>query len=191
MASEPWTEYDAKLTRGAVRAAIEDAESEGNSEALIELLESPWVQDHALWRRQIVDALGRLRDQPSLEALERIGRSDDIVRVRALAILADTGDRAFVPTFIAVLEGDDRQAQIRAIWGLSKSRANEAVAPLIAALRDPSPSIRAAAAAALANIGDPIAIPPLREAKRRAWRPWRRYGLWIELKLLGEMYPDR
>jgi len=190
MASEPWPEYDTPLTRGDAVALIRDAATRSDAGSLAALLDAPLVRGDLLLRRRIVNALIRLHDPISAEALVRIVEEvDDPLRVSALTALARIGDRRLVPLFIETLEGDKHQARIRAIWGLSESRANEAIVPLIAALDDPSPSIKAAAAAALANIGDPMAIPPLREAKRRAWRPWRRYGLWIELKLLEEKNP--
>jgi HEAT repeat protein len=172
---------------------MKQAAAQGDTGELIGLLESPGVRKEPGLRARIVEALVKLRDPNSVEALSRVVREDESRTVRggALFALAKIGDRGSVPLFVEMLNGRDHNLRLRAIWGLASTRANEAVAPLIAALDDPKPSIRAAAARGLADIGDPMALPHLREAARRTKRPWLRARLRLAVARLEDQYPGQ
>lgn len=58
--------------------------------------------------------------------------------------------------------GSDFRVKVSAALQLGKSLSGEAAAPLMAALNDPNASVRAAAAAALKNLGEPSALAALR-----------------------------
>lgn len=73
---------------------------------------------------------------------------------------------AAAPTPVAELterlrRGEDFRERVQAALQLGKTKATEARLPLEAALRDPSPAVRAAAAAALRVLGDKRSIPAL------------------------------
>lgn len=65
-----------------------------------------------------------------------------------------------VPILIAALRTDDRRTHTLVVDDLVRAGA-DAVEPLIAALNDPSPNVRAGAARALGKIGDQRALGPL------------------------------
>lgn len=99
---------------------------------------------------------------------------DGGVRTVAMNALAVIGEREDVPFFTRMLQEGDVRVKIYAARGLGKSHANEAVAPLRAALADRKGSVRDAAAQALATIGDGSAIPDIEAAVKRTWHPfWR------------------
>ncbi len=61
-----------------------------------------------------------------------------------------------------LLSGSDFRVRVQAALELGKAKDGDAVSALIKALDDPNASVRAAAAAALKNIGDKSALKPLR-----------------------------
>ena len=96
------------------------------------------------------------------------------VRTVAMRALAMIGEREDVPFFARMLQEGNVPVKINAARGLGNSHANEAVAPLRAALADRKGSVRDAAAQALAKIGDRSAIPDIEAAVKRTWHPfWR------------------
>lgn len=102
---------------------------------------------------------------------------DSEVRLLALATLADLGDRATIPLMLSALQSHDMARRLHGIRGLANTRAPEIVQPLVARLDDAHGAIRAAAARALADIGDRAALAPIRAAVRRTWRPFLRLRL--------------
>jgi hypothetical protein len=61
--------------------------------------------------------------------------------------------------------GGDFRVKVAAALALGKSRDKNALGPLVDALGDAHPAVRAAAAAALGSLGDPAAIPALTKAR--------------------------
>jgi HEAT repeat protein len=158
------------------------------------MLEDPDVRWDPKLRRRIIRELQGARDPSAAEALRRAARNDpdSSVRLAALFGLQQIGDRQSVSFFTEMLEGEgDTNRRLHAIRGLANSRANEAVAPLLAALKDRDRSIRAAAADALAEIGDPAALPAIRDAARGTRRPLLRARLRAALGRLEERYPGQ
>lgn len=75
------------------------------------------------------------------------------------------------PAAAAPAPADDFRARAAAAKALGTSGRPDAMAELEKMLGDPHPSVRAAAASALAEVGDPAAVPRLRTAAKRESSP--------------------
>jgi HEAT repeat protein len=168
---------------------IEQLEKRGDTGALLTLLIGDELRGSPKLRRKTAIALLRLRDPKSVEVLMRVVRQDPDAQVRRIAMrtLANIGDRATLGMFVETLHSHDINLRLQAIDGLAKSRANEAVRPLIKLLEDSKAAVRAAAARALADLGDEAAIAPIRREMEQAWwRPFHRMRMKLALDLLEE-----
>ena len=117
-------------------------------------------------REQAAWALGQLRDRESLDPLlAALGDDDGTVRYaaqRALALIDAGQERAVRPLLDALRRGGEYDGPSLAVaLGMV---GGSAVLPLIEALRDPLPHVRAAAATALVWPKDSRAIAPLQAA---------------------------
>lgn len=127
------------------------------------------VQDtSALVRRAAVRALQRLNSAgPNGELAVALADPDEGVRLAALH--ASTRINVFSDLDQIALRIDDASSsvRVRAVEALGALRARDAVVALIAKLspdNEATASVRAAAAAALGELGDPAARPALQEA---------------------------
>ena len=108
-------------------------------------------------RLAIVQAFGTMRDLealPLLVSTVRDAKAAEPSRQAALASIEGLGDAA-VPALIELLGHAELgvELRVRTIAAVGKLRANAAVAPLLAALKDPEAAVRAAAAGALSRAG--------------------------------------
>jgi HEAT repeat protein len=76
--------------------------------------------------------------------------------------------------------------RLYAVDGLERTGLPDAVPSLVTALRDRDGTVRAAAARAFANLGDPAALAPLRRAVGATWRPWVKLQMWLALRELEQ-----
>lgn len=83
--------------------------------------------------------------------------------ISTLVIAAEVGAQRDHSTAFRVLSSSrDFRARVRAALALGSSGDQSVTGPLIAALNDESPAVRAAAATALGRLGSPNALAPLR-----------------------------
>ncbi|MHB8491143.1 MAG: HEAT repeat domain-containing protein [Solirubrobacteraceae bacterium] len=151
------------------------------------LLATPQAQASARWREYILTSLAQLKDPATIPALERVVENDPKrgVRVIAMGALRAIGDRASVEFLARMLEtSGDARIRAHAALGLANTGATKAVQPLIAALRDRSPTVRAAAAGGLRSLGDCAAVPALEDALRSTWSPPTRAAIKTALRRL-------
>jgi len=150
----------------ATPGEVEKLRVRRDAEALLALLAERNSDASPKVRRRVALALYRLRDPTSARPLMRVAGSDpdSEVRLLALATLADLGDRATIPMMLSALQSHDMARRLHAIRGLANTRAPEIVQPLVATLDDAHGAIRAAAARALADIGDRAALTSIRAA---------------------------
>ncbi len=169
---------------------IEKLRKRRDTAALLAMLTGDEARGAPKQRRHIGVALQELRDPGSVDVLVTVAREDSDVQVRRIAMraLALIGDRAALPLFVQTLQtSDDVALRVHAIAGLGNSGANEAVQPLVGALRESRAGVRSAAARRLADLGDVAAVEPLRDAVHRAWwRPLHRMALKQSLDRLEE-----
>ena len=124
------------------------------------------------------------------DILRQQGGDELIRRLVATAALASSGPAA-LPKLLAAL--DDREAAVR-YWGATgvgnigpaTAGATVAVRRMRAALHDPSPSVRIAAARALCRLGQPEQALPLLERELESEHQWGRLQAAIVLNEIGE-----
>ena len=113
-------------------------------------------------RADIVEALGRLRDDRSLPGLlDALADPDAAVRQAAAGALGSLGHaQALAPLAVALKDGfwEVRRAAAAALGRLGGT---EAVGPLADALADQDREVREAAVSSLDRLGDPAGIKPL------------------------------
>jgi HEAT repeat protein len=149
-------------TRRAAVGALGRLGDRRATAALLELLPRDETN-----RLDVVIALGRIADPASIEALIRhgLGSVSQPVRAAAADSLRNIGAPA-VPALIAAARGRDAtdpdfyraEGATRALAGI---RVPAATAVAVEGLRHPAPNVREAAAAALADSGDPSVVAPL------------------------------
>ncbi len=116
-------------------------------------------------RADVVIELGSMlsayvAEQATVDGLSQILRRDSSPLVRALSARAMelSRDARFVPTLLASLKTEkDISIRKATIYALAYQPSSQVVATLLPLLKDKKQDIRAAAAFALAEIGDPIA----------------------------------
>jgi HEAT repeat protein len=86
---------------------------------------------------------------------------DSTIRRVALMDLADAGDEAHVPLFVAALGDSAAEVRLEAARALEAFEGTAAVAALAEALRDSDAAVRTAAAQALAELKDPASAAAL------------------------------
>lgn len=146
-----------------LRRAVVVALSRLGGTRVVQLLNAALLAERNKYVRiAIIQALGQLREPSSLEPLARTLQSDteSEVRLRALDVLIWSGDPRAQQPLLAALRDPDIFVWSSAASGLSLFK-DGALAPLLILLNDQIPSVRAAAAQALAAIGDPQAAEPL------------------------------
>lgn len=157
--------------------------------ALPALLAAVDDEDDAV-RREVYDALGRLGDPDSLEALQRAAVRDPTATGRqratnaALAVVK-ARDRVDLETQVALLAGGSREQKVAAAVALGHASDWRAVDALLNALVDVDVDVRRAAALALGTLGDQRAVSHLLEALAEAPSVLR-YDLLAALARLGD-----
>lgn len=111
-------------------------------------------------RKQAVTALGELGDERAVEPL-LVALEDPDLAVRAEPAVARLGAPAVGPLVRLIHE---KGRTTRASGALRRIDDKGAVTPLLAALGDADPAVRAGAACALGNIGSPDAVTALCDA---------------------------
>ena len=139
------------------------------------------ADDDAKVRANAVAALGTLeRHAPTLERLVRtISDADAEVRLEAALVLARFRDPRGVGVLRASLRDAARNFEVMdALGALGSKQAADDLAKLVTAFLQ-APLVKAAAAAALARMGDPRGVEGLRAALK-AWREGtREYALGV------------
>jgi HEAT repeat protein len=129
---------------------------ESSVDCLVALLDHK--DEDVRWKSAI--ALGELRSRKSVPALVRLlDDKDHYVRSRAASALGMMGEDA-VDLLIPLIHDSNSRYRWGAVYALGKICSERAAEPLVRALADPHPEVRAEAVASLAAIGKP-AIPPL------------------------------
>jgi HEAT repeats len=115
------------------RTEILGLKKSGDTDSLLSLLGSDQARASPELRRTIAFALYDLRDRRSVEALMQLAQHDADTQVKRIAMrtLANIGARPALPVFLDALQSKDINLRLQAIDGLAKTRANEAVRPLI------------------------------------------------------------
>lgn len=112
----------------------------------------------------IAQALLRLGPQAVPTLVEGVAAPDARVRGIAIETLGRLGGHDAIGTVIASLEGDESLAvRIHAAQALGRLGLPSATRPLLGATHSDEPALRAAAADALRALGDPAAVPRLRQ----------------------------
>ena len=143
----------------AVRAAAVRAATRSDDRPSLPTLRARLAtEDDLAVRLAIVRAFGTMRDQealPLLAATVRDANAAEPVRKAALMSIEGLGGDAAVPALIDLLGHADLgvELRVRTIAAVGKLEAKVAVAPLLTALKDPEPAVRAAAVEALSRAG--------------------------------------
>lgn len=127
------------------------------SEVLLALLSSS-RPDHRWWAVAGLGSIGGEAALPSL--LLALQDSDPAVRLCAVVALRQLADPVAIPDLIELLGSED-QLQSKLASGALAAMGAQAVSELTIAMRSPESQIRIGAARALADCGDPEAIPAL------------------------------
>ncbi len=143
-----------------VRLAAVAAVQETNDREALPALRAWFAADPDLdVRRAVARTLGALDDEealPVLIATFRDAKTPEPLRAAALESVEDIGSDLAVKALVGVLEGGtlavERQPGV--IAALGRFKAKPAVALLVRSLKSPAPAVRAAAAAALGQIGE-------------------------------------
>ncbi|MFN0199427.1 MAG: HEAT repeat domain-containing protein [Planctomycetaceae bacterium] len=117
-------------------------------------------------RGALAHALGNLIDPRCIEPLLHLLQdAHENVRLKAVTSLKKYHDPRIVPFLVDCLDDRNEIIQLRAVDALGEHKASIAVSPLVSKLVvNRSSTVRAAAAKALGDIGDPIAIDKLLDA---------------------------
>jgi hypothetical protein len=138
-----------------------------------------------LWFRVTPPDIERLRERKDVGQLTRLLQYPNFtVQWKAAEALGTLGTQA-VDSLISALLEHDLPGKLGAIDALASIKDNRAVRPLIYLLEnDKHPEIQWASAIALGEIGDPIAISPLRTALMSPDK-YVRFGSAVALRQLG------
>lgn len=114
-------------------------------------------------RQSAIAVLGGAAGDPHQALLVELASGDPHARLRALEALASRGVAEFAHV-VSALEDPDAHVRAQAATTLGGFGEVVAVEPLTQKLQDVDPLVRTAAALALAELGDPRAIPALNAA---------------------------
>ena len=171
-----------------------------SDERVEQYLKSILTQGTARQRRAVVQAMGHLADDWTLQPLGSALRdADPAVRAEAARVLGRRGDRTAVPELIALLSDPDDGVRSEALRSLSSLRDPRAIPALTLALQSPDASLRRCAAEALAALDAREAVPPscrwwpTRTAASRTSRrrPWAGGGFRRRRNLSWRLCPAR
>jgi len=152
--------HEAPKVRAAAAGAMAQADGPEVSAALIEALadEDSWVRYFA------ARSLGRRGEAGSTGALAGLARGDksNHVRIAAVEALGVIGGEEAAGAVAPLAGSDDVDLARAALGALGRIRHPDARRPLFEALHSTLPEVRAAAAGALGERGDPEAVERLR-----------------------------
>jgi HEAT repeat protein len=113
----------------------------------------------ARFRKQLVEALGKVGVPAVPLLIQALGDGDWHVREAACRALGEIGDRQAVPPLIQALRDGSWQVCRAACWALGQIGAPQAVPHLIQNLGNQNMYVRLAAGGALVKIGRPAVLP--------------------------------
>jgi len=114
---------------------------------------------------------------------------DPEVRVAAAGALGTLGDAESVPVLLTSLGDEEENVRWLAVEGLRKLEAVQAIPRISLVLqKDQSPRVRAIAASALGELGQPAGVPPLRQALQDASERVRQKAASALLQLATDSY---
>jgi HEAT repeat protein len=143
-----------------------------------------------------------------MAALERLARAGDAGSLGLLAaeaggrntlmpegtdadcVLARLGNPQAIDRLIQRLADETLRSQGQVITSLAEAKATRAASAIVPFLSDDNPTNKLSAAYALARIGSPDQIPPLRAAFEAEWHPATRQALAVALHSLGSPAGD-
>lgn len=196
-------ESEAPATRATLEAALSTGEADVRFQAVLALarvagreaidsLERAAGDSDAEVRANVAAALADIDDDRGLPLLERLlADGDEQVRFEAAMALTERGDRQVIPVLLDAL--GDQELAPQAVRALGQLRAAEAREPL-AALADrwtTRAPLRAAAAAALAALGDPKGVEQLDQWLRVRRREPRAMAIYAAGQLRIEPVVER
>lgn len=150
------------LVLGLLLAVVLVGCGESKSEEMVRKLDS----EEASVRRAACMRLGTLGSSWAYEPVRDVYEHDSSLEVRAdcleaLGTVGATDD--VLPILTRALEHDSDTLVLHAARGLGKRGSSRGVEPLTAMLEHEHPEVREAAASSLEEIGDPSALPALRD----------------------------
>lgn len=150
------------LVLGLLLVVVPAGCGESKSEEMVRKLDS---EDTGV-RRAACMRLGTLGSSWAYEPVRDVYENDPSLEVRAdcLEALGTVGTADDVmPVLTRALEDDSDTLVLHAARGLGKRESSRGVDPLVAMLEHENPGVRAAAGSSLEKIGDPSALPALRD----------------------------
>ncbi len=156
----PWIEGQIGEDRCYAAHVLGDIRDQRSLPALLSVLTEPSINLAAAW------SLGEIADRQALPALrEMLGRAgaDPMEKLCAAHAMAKIGDSAGVSALVELLKSPHWVDRRNTAKALGELRDRRAVTGLIESLQDASPDVQVASAWALGQIGDPVALPALRD----------------------------
>jgi HEAT repeat protein len=156
---------DPTVRRAAVRGLIGFILQYADASALPKLIQLLEKEPDVEVRAAVGRALGALSHRDVVPALVRVlpAEKDPGIRDEILAIFARAGDRRALPALLPLLK--EKAPPVRALEALRRIT-QELPAELPPLLEHPDAALRAGAAQAMGEIGDPAAVPHLTKAAR-------------------------
>jgi len=177
---------DSREAAAAGEVLIEEAAREVVEAARLHL-ESALNSDQESIRWDALRAAGTLREPWIAEIVVPLCDSPDIMeRGIALEAVASSNPEKGRDAFLRALISGERSIRLRGVGGLAALGDHDTVPYLVTIMNDdPDPDLRAAAARALGEIGDPQASIHLYEAIESPFPPVRKFAV-ISLLTIGD-----
>jgi HEAT repeat protein len=177
---------DSREAAAAGEVLIEEAAREVVEAARLHL-ESALNSDQESIRWDALRAAGTLREPWIAEIVVPLCDSPDIMeRGIALEAVASSNPEKGRDAFLRALISGERSIRLRGVLGLAALGDHDTVPYLVTIMNDdPDPDLRAAAARALGEIGDPQASIHLYEAIESPFPPVRKFAV-ISLLTIGD-----
>ncbi len=134
------------------------------TDLLLDFAKAPF----GLGRNSAIYALASVNDPRVADTCALLLEDDDpLARALAARVLVLRHDARGVPVLLALLhEGTEEVSRLAAAHFLGEAKVMASVTPLCAALKTATPAERAAFAEALGALGDPAAIPALKDCRQ-------------------------
>ena len=154
--------------QAAINLVAELEKKQGSAEAkelqpeIVRLLDQSTGDDLAPLRYYLVQALGWVGDESSLDAIARATHDTEMsVRKGALMSALKVADQGATPLLVAALQDDEPEIRAQAAWELGHLKSEPSIGPLEVALNDSKEDVKFQAAWALANCARKSAVPQL------------------------------
>lgn len=176
-------------TPAFLQTRVERLERAGDIGAIVAILsdhaEKTYERAHAA--KALADLAARLGDHRALAVVTLLEAADEPSEVRkwALLALAELHEPTALPSFRRAAHDSDWMIRIFAAHGFDRLRAHDSLMEVVDLLADQESSVREAAAAALASIGDGRVRPLLERAAVTDPYPWVREAARDALVTLG------